>query len=387
MVQQSDRRATDRSVASGETDYYVLLGVDRAASQDEIKRAYRKLARELHPDTNPDPEAEARFKQISEAYETLSDPDRRARYDAYGDPRMGGMGGSVFDTNGGLGDLFDVFFSQMGAQQARQRGPAQGQDMETTISIDLVEAAFGTTKDVSIRLPVACPDCGASGAAPGTQPTICSECQGAGEVRRVRNSMLGQMVTSSPCPRCHGMGQVISSPCPSCRGDGRVTQERTFSVEVPSGVEEGNTLRLIDRGAAGPRGGPAGTLYVHISVANDPRFERNGDDLHTMVHLGIAQAALGTSLSVETLEGTETLVVKPGTQSGHITKIKGQGVPHLRGRGRGDLYVHIQVETPTDLSDREVELLGEMASIRGEHIEPPAEHDGILSKIRSAFHG
>jgi molecular chaperone DnaJ len=373
-------------MADRETDYYVLLGVDRSASQDEIKKAYRKLARQLHPDTNPDPEAEARFKAISAAYEVLSDPERRARYDAYGDPSAGGMGGSVFDTAGGIGDLFDVFFAQMGGNQGRRRGPVQGQDIEATVSIDLVEAAFGVTKELSLRLPVGCPDCGASGAAPGTTPSTCPECQGSGEQRRVRNSMLGQMVTSSPCSRCHGMGQVIETPCSSCRGDGRVTQERSFNVEIPSGVEEGNTLRLADRGAAGPRGGPAGTLYVHVAVSKDPRFERQGDDLHTMLRLGIAQAALGTSLSVETLEGTETLVIKPGTQSGSVTRLKGQGVPHLRGRGRGDLYVHLQVETPTELSEREVELLGELASIRSEHLEPPAEHDSILSKIRSAFH-
>jgi len=365
-------------------DYYALLGVDRSASQDEIKKAYRKLARELHPDANPDPEAEARFKEVSQAYEVLSDPQRRQQYDAYGDQPYGGMGGSVFD-NGGLGDLFDVFFSQMGANQGR-RGPARGQDLETTISIDLSEAAFGTTKDVTLKLPVACPDCGATGAATGTTPTTCPDCQGTGEVRRVRNSLLGQMVTASPCGRCAGLGQIISSPCSRCRGDGRITEERTFSVEIPSGVETGNTLRLTDRGAAGPRGGPSGTLYVHIDVAADPRFERQGDDLHTMVHVGIAQAALGTTLSVESLDDTQPLEIQPGTQSGSIVKMKGKGVPHLRGRGRGDLYVHIQVETPTELTEREAELLAELAQMRGESIEPPAEHKGFASKIRSAFH-
>jgi molecular chaperone DnaJ len=372
-------------MASQETDLYALLGVERNASQDEIKKAYRKLARELHPDANPDPEAEARFKDVSTAYEILSDSDRRARYDAYGDPRQGNMGGSVFDT-GGLGDLFDVFFSQMGGQQGRSRGPIQGQDMETAISISLLDAAFGATKDVTLRLPVGCPDCNASGAASGTSPTTCQECQGMGEVRRVRNSLLGQMVTSSPCGRCSGLGQVITTPCGSCRGDGRVTQERTFNVEIPSGVESGNTLRLTDRGAAGPRGGPSGSLYVHINVDADARFDRQGDDLHTMVHLGIAQAALGTALTVETLEGTEALTIASGTQSGEIIKVKSQGVPHLRGRGRGDLYIHIQIETPKNLSEREVELLHEMASIRNEHIEPNGAHEGLVAKIRNAFH-
>ena len=372
-------------MANATSDLYEILEVERSASPDEIKKSYRRLARELHPDTNPDPEAEARFKEISAAYEVLSDPERRARYDAYGDPRNGPMGGSVFDTNGGIGDLFDVFFSQMGAQQGRRRGPAPGQDVETSIVIDLAEAAFGVTKDITLKLPVPCDTCEASGAAPGTHATPCPACDGTGEVRRVRQSLLGQMVTASPCSRCRGMGQSISSPCDACRGDGRVTEERTFSVEIPAGVEDGNTLRLTDRGAAGPRGGPAGSLFVHIGVAADARFERNGDDLHTMVHIGIAQAALGTSLDVDTLDGQEAVAIKPGTQSGAVLRLKGLGVPQLHGRNRGSLYIHIQIETPTDLSDREVELLGELAALRDEHIEPPEEHSSILGKIRSAF--
>jgi molecular chaperone DnaJ len=366
-------------------DLYEILGVPRSTTADDIKRAYRRLAREFHPDTNPDPAAEERFKQVSVAYEILSDPERRASYDAYGDPRMAADQGSVFDGNG-FSDIFDMFFSQMGGQQRGRRGPASGEDIETRLQLSLFEAAFGAAKDLTLRLPVRCPDCAGSGAAPGTSPETCPECQGAGEVRRVRQSILGQMVTSSPCPRCHGPGQIIPTPCSRCRGDGRITDERTFTVEVPQGVEAGTTLRLTDRGAAGPRGGPAGSLFVHLDVVADPRFERQGDDLHTMVHVGIAQAALGTNLDVENLEGAVKVAIAPGTQSGSILRRRSEGVPHLRGRGRGDLYVHVQVDTPEELSDREVELLAELAELRGEHLEPAEEHHGILSKIRSAFH-
>ena len=367
-------------------DLYELLGISRDASAEEIKRAYRKLARELHTDTNPDPAAEEQFKKISVAYEILSDPERRLSYDTYGDPRgpqMGGMGGGGFE--GGFGDLFDMFFNQMGNQQSRRRGPAEGPDVETTISLTLTEAAFGTQREVNLRLPVICGDCQGSGAAPGTEPSACGDCQGSGEVRRVRQSILGQMVTSSPCGRCGGLGQVVSSPCGSCRGDGRVTQERSLSVEVPQGVESGTTLRLAGHGAAGPRGGPNGSLFVHLTVVADSRFERSGDDLHTMIHLGISQAALGTEIEVTTLEDPITVRVEAGTQSGTVLKERHQGVPHLRGRGRGDLYIHVQVNTPADLSEREVELLAELAELRGEHIVPDGEHKGLLGKIRSAF--
>ncbi len=369
-------------------DFYVLLGISRNASADEIKKAYRRLARELHPDTNPDPAAEERFKEISMAYEVLSDPQRRQQYDTYGDPRdrMQG-GGSPFDSGMGFGDIFDAFFSQMGGQGpgARRRGPVAGSDVEVVMDLDLGEAAFGAQRDLSVRIPVSCPECEGTGAASGSAPSTCSDCGGVGEVRRIRQSLLGQMVTSAPCGRCGGFGSVIASPCSQCRGDGRVTQERTLTVDVPQGVENGTTLRLSDHGAAGPRGGPRGSLYVHLRVADDARFERSGDDLHTTVHVAVSQAALGASIEVKTLEGPLTVRVDPGSQSGLVTKIKGQGVPHLHGRGRGDLYVHLLVDTPTQLSEEQMVLLAQLAEVRGEAIDPPEEHHGLLSKIRSAL--
>jgi molecular chaperone DnaJ len=369
-------------------DFYVQLGLSRNASADDIKKAYRRLARELHPDTNPDPLAEERFKEISMAYEVLSDPQRRQQYDAYGDPRnrMQG-GGSPFDAGMGFGDIFDAFFSQMGGQGpgGRRRGPVTGSDVEVAMDLSLAEAAFGAQRDLSVRIPVGCPDCLGSGAASGSAPSTCTDCGGAGEVRRVRQSLLGQMVTSGTCGRCGGFGSVIASPCVKCRGDGRVTEERMLSVDIPQGVENGTTLRLSDRGAAGPRGGPRGSLYVHLRVANDARFERDGDDLHTKIHVAMSQAALGASIDVATLEEPVVLRVEPGSQSGLVTKIKGQGVPHLHGRGRGDLYVHLQVDTPSQLDEVQMTLLAQLAQQRGEAIDPPEEHHGLFSKIRSAL--
>jgi molecular chaperone DnaJ len=366
------------------SEFYDLLEVDPTATPEEIKRSYRRLARELHPDANPgDAEAEARFKEVSAAYEVLSDPTKRAQYDQFGDPR--GQAGNPFGGGGGFQDIFDAFFSQMGADPGRRSGPQRGADIETSVVVDLTEAAFGVAKDLSARIPVACEDCGATGAAPGTTPSPCGECQGTGEIRRVRQSLLGQMVTASPCVRCSGTGAIIATPCPRCHGDGRVTDERTLSVDVPAGVEDGTTLRLDGRGAAGPRGGPPGSLYVHLRVTPDPRFERNGDDLHTLVHVSAAQAAIGTELDVDTLEAPLVVAIEPGTQSGAVLRQRNLGVTHLRGRGRGDLFIHVQVDTPTDLSEREVELLTELAAIRGEHLAPPEKHRGIVSKIRSAF--
>ncbi len=369
------------------TDYYELLGVDRNASDDEIRKAYRRLARELHPDASGgDPEAEERFKEVTVAYETLRDPERRRRYDMFGPEgaTSGVDAESFFGTN--LGDIFETFFGQgpFGGSTRRGRpGPVRGNDAEIVLDLSFEEAVFGAQREVSVKSPVACSTCGGSGAKAGTSPVSCSACQGTGEIHRVRQSILGQMVTASPCGRCRGLGEVIESPCPDCRGDGRRTEPRTYTVEVPAGVADGSTLRLSGRGPAGPRGGPPGDLYVHLAVRPHPRFQRAGYDLTHSLHVSMVQAALGTRLEFETLDGQEDLVVPAGTQTGMVLRLKGRGVPHLNARGRGDLLVEVVVDTPTRVTEAEEELLRRLAAERGENVMPPEE--GLMSRIRSAF--
>ena len=375
-------------------DYYELLGVARTATADEIKKAYRQRAREFHPDANPDDDSAAeQFKKVAQAYQVLSDDQQRARYDRYGDAGVGGNGGGASAEDlfgGGLGDIFETFFGGGGGGSpfggGRQRGPAgppRGQDMEVIADISFEQAVFGDELDVSLKLPVPCDDCGGSGAGEGTQPVTCSDCGGSGQVQRVRQSLLGQMVTASPCSRCGGLGQVITTPCATCRGEGRVTTDKTYQVDVPAGVDSGSTLRLTGRGAAGPRGGRAGDLYVHLRVAPHELFVRDEHDLVTEVPISIAQAALGTQIDLETLDGSEHLIVPPGTQPGHEFVLRQRGVPHLRGRGRGDLRARVRVDIPTKLSDDEVGLLTSYAEGRGEVVGNGKE--GLFSRIKSAF--
>ena len=374
-------------------DYYELLGVHRDASQDEIKRAYRQRARELHPDTNPnDPAAESQFKEITVAYETLSDPDRRRRYDMFGPEGAaagaGGAAGDAFGFGGGLGDIFDAFFGGGSGGFGRggfggQAGPPRGSDLEIVADIEFETAVFGGEEDITIRTAIACETCHASGAAPGTAPVTCPDCGGAGQVRRVRQSILGQMVTAGPCNRCGGLGEFIAKPCPECRGDGRLVQDKTYTVDIPAGVDTGSTLRLTGRGAAGVRGGGYGDLYVHVRVRAHPRFVRDGYDLVHDLHVPLTQAVLGAHLSIETLDGEEDLVIPRGTQSGRVFRLRNRGVPHVEGRGRGDLLVRVAVDTPTDVSREEEQLLRQIAELRGETVAPP--DTGFLSRIKSAF--
>jgi molecular chaperone DnaJ len=371
------------------TDYYELLGVSRSATPEEIKRAFRRLARELHPDTgHNDPEAEARFKQVAHAYEVLSDPDKRRRYDAFGPDGVNGGGATTADpfgfTSGGLGDVFEAFFggSPFGGGRG-QSGPPRGADLEVVADLDFTEAVFGCEHVVSVRTAVACAACQATGAAQGTEPVTCYECQGTGQVQRVRQSLIGQMVTSSPCARCSGSGQIIASPCPECSGEGRTIEERKYTVDIPAGVDAGSTLRLSGRGAVGPRGGAAGDLYVHLRVKPHPRFERDGVDIHTTLHLPYTQATLGTTFDFETLDGTEQVEIPRGTASGTTFRLRGRGVPHLERRNRGDLLIDVVVDVPKELTEDEEELIRRLAELRGEEVSPAPS--GLISKLRSAF--
>jgi molecular chaperone DnaJ len=366
-------------------DSDALLGVAPGASDDAIKRAYRRMARELHPDrTGGDAAAEARFKEVTRAYEVLRDPERRARYDRFGADGVDGPvpgSGDIFGS--GLGDLFDAFFGGTGAGPRRRGGPSRGEDAEIVLELAFREAVFGTTRELTLDTPVACATCEGTGARTGTTAITCPDCQGSGELHRVRQSILGQVVTATPCRRCGGNGEVINSPCPDCRGDGRITESRTFSVDVPAGVDHASTLRVSGRGPAGPRGGPAGDLYVHLAVQPDDHFVRAGTDLRADMHVSMVQAALGATPEFETLDGTETLAISPGTQTGHLIRLRGRGVPHVRGRGRGDLIVQVVVDTPTQLTKAQEELLRQLAAESGEDVGPPDE--GLMSRLRSAF--
>jgi chaperone protein DnaJ len=366
-------------------DFYEILGVSRSSTDDEIKKAYRALARRYHPDANPgDPEAEAHFKEVSVAYETLRDPEKRRRYDTFGPEGLGaaaGFGGAEF----GLNDLFDAFFGGDVFGRGRgSAGPLRGQDAETVMELTLEEAAFGVTRSVDLDMPIECETCGGAGAADGTHTETCPTCSGRGEVRQTRRSILGQLVTSGQCPQCSGLGSIVATPCPTCRGDGRHRGSRHLDVEVPPGIDDGQRLRLTGRGPAAPRGGVAGDLYVGVRLLADRRFERRGDDLYQLRRIALAQAALGTQLEIETLDGDEPLVVQPGTQPGAVHRIRGKGMPSLRTGRRGDILVELDVEVPTNLTAEQAELLVQFAELRGESVTSPKDH-GLFSRIRSAF--
>jgi molecular chaperone DnaJ len=366
-------------------DYYEVLGVPRSASGDEIKKAFRKLARQYHPDVNKAPDAEAQFKEINEAYEVLSDPEKRQTYDSSGHagPQAGfGPGGFGF---GGIEDIFEDFFGfGMRSRAAARRAPQRGADLRYNLAITFEEAVFGCEKELEIPRWEPCPTCRGSGAAPGTSPVRCSQCNGSGEVRRVQQSIFGQFVNVSTCPRCEGEGEVVTSPCPECRGRKQVQRTRIVSVQIPAGVDDGTQVRLSGEGEPGLYGGPPGNLYVALNVRPHPIFVRQGNDILLELPLNISQAALGDTVQVPTLDGTEDLAIPPGTQTGETFRLRGRGVPFLRRNGRGDQLVTVYVKTPTNLTEEQRDLLRHLAKTFGS--EPVTRPDkGFFDRLKDVF--
>lgn len=384
-------------------DYYEVLGVSRDASADQIKKAYRKMAMKVHPDVATESDAEAKFKQVNEAYEVLSDPQKRAVYDRGGDPLsnggFGGMGG--FSTGFGGGFDFTNLVDAMFGAGASARGPRsrvrRGQDALVGLRLTLAEAAFGITKPLTLDTAVVCPTCTGSGAEEGSTPLTCTTCSGRGEIMQVQRSFLGDIRTSQPCPTCRGYGTVIPHACPECSGEGRVRASRTINVKIPAGVSSGNRIHLESHGEVGPGGGPAGDLYVEIHVAEHQVFRRDGANLEMVVKVPMTAAALGTTIEITTLEAERddtpaedhqiTVEVPPGTQSGTRIAVPARGVPRLRGNGRGELGITLLVQTPTKLDDHQRDLLTQLAEARGDQLNGPGKHGdkGILGRLKDAF--
>ncbi len=372
------------------SEYYELLGVARDASEADIKKAYRKLAMELHPDRNGAPDAEEKFKEVTEAYEVLKDPDKRARYDRYGKAGLGGNAGAP--GYGGfhhvdLTEALNIFMRDFGGfeslfGQGARGEPRRGQDIRVNVKISLTEVATGARRTIKLKTLDRCAACEGSGARKGTRPASCATCGGSGEVRRMARSMFGQFVSVSPCPTCGGEGAVIAAPCDECRGEGRVRAEKSVQVEIPPGVSENNYLTLRNQGAVGARNAPPGDLLVMIEIKPDERFERDGDDLVMDLPLSFSQAALGLSVTIPTPYGDETVAIPAGTQGGTVLKLRHKGLPRLGQAGKGDLLIRAHVWTPETLNDDQRRLLRELALHEG---EPPKRAAGFWSKLKEAL--
>ncbi len=367
-------------------DYYEILGISRDAEQEEIKKAYRKLTRQYHPDRNPDdPQASDKFKEITEAYKVLSDPHKRAQYDRYG---HSGMEGADFGDFGdfsqdfsGFEDIFDMFFG--GRRTRTSRRPRRGADLQYQLNLKFEEAAFGGEKEISIPRVENCPDCGGSGSQPGSHPETCPQCGGRGEVSYRHQTAFGNFVQTRTCERCRGEGQIITDPCKTCNGQGQVRRQRNLKVNIPPGVDTGHKLRMAGEGEAGPNNGPPGDLYIVIEVEPHSVFRREGSDLYCQVPISIVQAILGDEIQVPTLEGKVSLKIPSGTQPGRRFRLKNKGLQNIQGYGRGDLYVEARVVIPEKTNRKQRELLEEFAQISGDEINP--EQKSFLKKVRDAF--
>lgn len=366
-------------------DYYEVLGVSRNATQEEIRKAFRKLALQCHPDHNPECASGEQFKELNEAYEVLYDPEKRAAYDRFGHSGAEGWGRGFEGFGfGGLGDIFDAFFG--GATTTAQRSPQRGADLRTPLTLSFEEAAFGCEKEIEIERTETCSLCYGTGSEPGSKPVKCPECNGSGQVRRTQQSIFGRFVNITPCSRCRGEGMIILKPCPQCQGLGKERRRRKLEVSIPAGVDDGSNIRLSGEGEAGIYSGPPGNLYVHLSVHSHPLFLREGDHLLYELPLNFAQAALGDEVEVPTLEGEHILKVPAGTQTGRVFRLRGKGVPHLREEGRGDLVVTAMVVTPRTLNAEQRKLFQELSKTLGKEVSPDGDK-GFLDKIKGALGG
>ena len=373
-------------------DYYEVLGVGRDASDADIKKAYRKLAKQYHPDLNPgDKTAEANFKEVNEAYEVLSDPQKRARYDQFGhagvDPNsFGGAGAGFGDFDfGGINDIFESFFGFGGfGRSSRSRsGPRKGADLKYTVEISFEEAAFGVEKEIKIDRNENCSNCGGSGAKPGTSPVTCKHCNGTGQIQYRQNTPFGQIINTRTCDACHGEGKVITDPCPTCNGRGKVRKTVKKKLDIPAGIDDGQTISIRGEGDPGSKGGPPGDLFVTVNVKPHPIFKRQGNDVVCEIPITFVQAALGAELEVPTLDGKVKYTMPEGTQTGTIFRLKNKGIPYLRGNGRGDQYVKVEIDVPKKLNEKQKELLRQFAEISGDEVY---EHrKGFFDKMKDAL--
>ena len=370
-------------------DYYEVLGLQKGATEEEIKKAYRKLAKQYHPDLHPgDKDCEAKFKEVNEAAQVLGDPEKRAKYDQFGhaafDPNagFGGFEGGGFGGFGGFGDIFgdlgDIFgFGGFGGQSSRRSGPRRGENVRASVTITFEEAAFGCKKEVQVGRVEECPDCKGSGCAAGTTAEVCSNCNGTGSVKTTQRTPFGMMQSTGPCPKCGGTGKIIHQPCSTCRGKGKVRRNRRIGVNIPAGIDDGQTISVKGQGAAGDQGGPAGDLLVTVSVRPHENFERDGSSVLSSVDITFAQAVLGADIEVPTLDGKVKLTIPEGTQPGSVFRLRGKGIPYLRGGGRGDQYVTVSIAVPQSLNSSQKEALRAYAKAMG---EPQEERAGIFGR-------